>query len=275
MLVLMAYFFVCWYHRKDEYRRLRTGMKHHRCYIEHVPDVSDTINLTGPEARHLCRVMRRRAGDRVTLFTRDGRSFAGTIVVCGRDAVQVRIDAAVAAGGPAAGRIVMLCPAVTKAKSMDFTIQKCTELGVDRFVPCVTARSVPRWDAAARSARQRHWQSVALSAVKQSGVRAMPEVAPVVDFDGLLEHDDLHATEKIILWEDERQQGLGAVVQALLPDRPIALLVGPEGGFLPEEVRRAQLHGFTAARLGDGILRSETACVAAVTIVRHVTGSLG
>lgn len=250
-------------------------MDHNRFYIEHRPHVSDTVTLTGPEARHMCRVMRRRVGDRVTLFTRDGQSFEGTILQCGRDAVQVRIDAAGPQEGQGPGRAVVLCPAVTKAKAMDFTIQKCTELGVDRFVPCMTSRSVPRWDAAARNARHQHWQRVALSAVKQSGVRPVPRVAPVVDFDRLFEHDDLQAAARIILWEEEPQQRLGPVVRALPPDQPVALLVGPEGGFQPAEVRCAQQHGFTAARLGEGVLRAETACVAAVTIVRHVSGLLG
>ncbi|HET7294117.1 MAG TPA: RsmE family RNA methyltransferase, partial [Vicinamibacteria bacterium] len=156
-----------------------------------------------------------------------------------------------------------------KGDRMELVVQKATELGVGAIRPVVTART----DAAARPAlqgsRQERWDKVASGAAEQCGRAVVPEVAPTVTLDRLLQLPFEGA--KGLLLERDAPPPL-----ASLP-RPssLLLLIGPAGGFEEWEVERLAAAGFRPFGLGPRILRAETAAIAAVALAQALWGDLG
>ena len=83
------------------------------------------------------------------------------------------------------------------------------------------------------------------------------------------------AAAKIICWEEEAQQGIRDVLEAPIPIGPVALLVGPEGGWTEAEVAQARAHGFVSVSLGPRLLRTETAALTLISLIRYAQGELG
>jgi len=236
------------------------------------PPVNDTARIRGEEARHIARVLRLGVGDALELFDADGGVYCAEIESIGRGEVVARICTR-ASGTQHSGAHIVLCQAVVKSQKMDLIVEKCTELGAAVVQPFFAARSVPRWDRARAEQRVQHWQSVARSAVKQSGARRPPSIEPVLGFSAMLARPFTDCA-RVMLWEAER----GADLRSLLtqvPGRRIVLLVGPEGGFTPEEAGEARRSGFQAAGLGSRILRAETAAITAVALAAYEYGMLG
>jgi len=148
-----------------------------------------------------------------------------------------------------------------KGRKLEEIVRHAVELGVARVRPVLTARTVARPDD--WTGRAGRLAAVALEAAQQSGRTRVPEVAapvPLADFaaepcDGL----------KVALWEGEPTRGLTELLAA--PARAVRLLVGPEGGLAADEVAALAAHGYATARLGPHVLRTETACLAALAVV--------
>jgi 16S rRNA (uracil1498-N3)-methyltransferase len=242
-----------------------------RFYFESTP-LNDTVCISGDEARHIEKVLRLEPGDIIELFDAAGSVYRAGIESIGRGTVVARISGRVQGVQETDARIV-LCQAIVKSQKMDLIVEKCTELGATAFQPFFAQRSVPRWDAARAAQRTRHWQAVALAALKQSGARALPRVEPVLSFAEMIALP-FPGCARVMLWEDAPEANLRGLL-AGLSGRGIALLIGPEGGFSPEEAAQAQNCGFQAAGLGERILRAETAAITATALVAYEFGLIG
>lgn len=158
--------------------------------------------------------------------------------------------------------------AILKGEKMDWFIQKATELGVAGIVPLLTERTV----AGKTGLRQQRWQKIALEAAQQSGRCSIPSVSAPHSLSSFLTEAST-SDLKLLLWEGEEEKKLKEVLRGtqMNGERPgrISLLIGPEGGWTAEEVSVARRAGFATASLGRGILRAETAGVAALAILQY------
>jgi 16S rRNA (uracil1498-N3)-methyltransferase len=227
------------------------------------------VTLTGPEHRHLGRVLRARPGDALTLFDGAGVEVEARVVRVERDATELALGARREVAGPAVP-ITLLC-AVPRGPRIDFLIQKTTELGVARIIPVVTDRSVARPHA--EVGRRARWGKIAQEAARQCGRADVPAVDAPAALAAALAAPGL-PPRRWALYEGERGRALRGALQGVEP-APTALLVGPEGGFAAVEVGAAEAAGFEAVGLGDRILRVETAAIAALTLVAGAYGMLG
>jgi 16S rRNA (uracil1498-N3)-methyltransferase len=149
-------------------------------------------------------------------------------------------------------------------------------MGGARWVPFVGSRSVARPEAARAHARQKRWRKIAVEALKQCRRGNLMQVDEVVNFDrvvGLAAGHDL----SVLFWEEETSALLTAEDVSAGTGGPTSVLVviGPEGGFTPEEARAAKAAGFRVVGLGPRVMRAETAAVAASAIVQYLFGDLG
>jgi 16S rRNA (uracil1498-N3)-methyltransferase len=222
----------------------------------------DQAVLTGAVRRHLAESLRVREGER--FLATDGCGFE---YLCEAESVDRKeLVARVLERkelDPGPGRRLTLAIAPPRGGRMEIAVEKAVECGVGRIVPLRCSRSVLK--ERRESSRPERWRRVAQSATAQSGRAHLPEIAEAVSF-----------AEALALGKDSRlllaHPGLDAFsIPAALGGAKagdsVTLLVGPEGGFTEEEVEEARLAGALEVSLGPTRLRTETAAIAAVTLV--------
>ena len=214
-----------------------------------------------------------RPGELVTLTREGGREFRGRVLSVNRHEAWVMVFESLVPPTESSTNIILL-QALPDKERMELIIQKATELGVDSIVPFKSKRSIALEERERRQPKAHRWQSIAIKAAQQSRRGTVPLVEPYCDFSealGYTEESDL----KILLWEKERKNPLKHVLRSQEHYGKVALMVGPEGGFDPEEIRRAQERGFIPVTLGRRILRTETAAIVLLGIVQYELGDLG
>ena len=150
---------------------------------------------------------------------------------------------------------------------MDWVIQKATELGVTHVSPLLTERTEVKLKADRAEKKRQHWQQIAISACEQCGRNRLPVINPLTLLPKWL--NDSQAELKLVL--HHRAENLSA---QSTPPRSIDLLIGPEGGLSPDEIHLAEQRAFRALRLGDRVLRTETAPLAALSILQARWGDM-
>ena len=229
-------------------------------YVEPEQIQGDRVTISGPDVNHIRTVLRMRPGEEVAVS--DQRSFHACCRIETLQADQVVLTAKEAFADTELSAEVILYQGLPKGDKMEWIIQKNTELGVARIVPVAMERSVVKLDGKKAAARLERWQAVAESAGKQSGRTRVPQVEAVMSYAGMLEA----AGEcDLLLLPYESASGIEETRRLLhqaAAGMRIGILVGPEGGFAPAEVDKAQAAGFQVMTLGRRILRTETAGMA-------------
>ena len=246
----------------------------HRFFVS--PDCidGDQAVVTGAAARQLATVLRAAPGDRIALLDDTGAEYFVTLSRVGPKEVAGAVTGrAVDAETPSPP--ITLYQALLKADRFEQVLQKCTELGVARFVPVVTERCVPRVDARWAANRYPRWRRIVTEAAEQSGRRRIPALDGAV---GLEEACDAAEGVRLIPWEGERVTGIRAALRAAGPESlrgGASVFVGPEDGLTEAETDGAASRGIVPVSLGPRVLRSETAAMAAVAAVQYEFGELG
>jgi 16S rRNA (uracil1498-N3)-methyltransferase len=152
---------------------------------------------------------------------------------------------------------------------MDLIVQKATELGVARLLPLLTERSVVRLDAKAAARKLAHWRAIAIAACEQSGRNRLPSLTEPLELREFLAGNAEDGTR--LLLSPAAALGIADVPR---PPGAVTVLIGPEGGLSPEEQERAVAAGFLGVRLGPRVLRTETAAIAALSLLQRQFGDL-
>lgn len=236
-----------------------------RFYSPLPEDPGTLLELSADIRRHLTRVLRQLPGSRFQLF--DGR---GRIARCrlAEDGAQAIIEQLDKLEPPDFG--IELIQGLAKGEKLDMVLQKGCELGVQQVSLTNTERAVIKLNANKADARMARWEKIAQEACRQCGQPFIPTLAYRHNLPQALEMAS--GELKLVLWEDAHRP-LREILPAARP-QSISLLIGPEGGFSAEEVRRAEAAGFQAARLGPRILRTETAGLAILSILQYLYGDL-
>ncbi|MGI9536569.1 MAG: 16S rRNA (uracil(1498)-N(3))-methyltransferase [Desulfocapsaceae bacterium] len=232
---------------------------------------SDRVVLDREESHHLVRVLRLQQGETIELFDGSGVLYTGKIEQLGKQ-VEVSLESEQQPLEKKQGGVTLF-QGELKGGKMDFLVEKCTELEVERFVPFSAGRSQGRLDESRLKQRQQRRMSIVKKACKQSGRLRFMRVEEEVNFVELLSMDFGSSHRKIILWE--KADGL-TLAKVIGKDResPVFLMIGPEGGFSDEEAAQALSAGWQQVSLGDQILRAETAAISAVAITNHLLGRM-
>ena len=230
--------------------------------------------LRDSEREHLVRVLRLKLDDLVVGFDNTGMEYTAVIQKIEDDSVTCRI---LSSDHPdvEAHTSVYLVAGLSKGEKMEWVIQKGTELGMEGLVPLRTKRSIMHLEGSKAQVRVVRWQKIAAEASKQSHRVQEPKIFEVCDWKDLAEQLPA-GTQWLIPYEEELTQRFASALEKMDPKRPIAILIGPEGGFDPSEVAFAQEKlGAKSVSLGPRILRTETAALATLTMVLAYFGDLG
>ncbi|MDP6402013.1 MAG: RsmE family RNA methyltransferase [SAR202 cluster bacterium] len=248
----------------------------HRFFVAAECIEASAVTLSGDAARQIARVLRARPGDRITVLDDSGWEYAVTLEAVGPSRVEgVITDRALSRGEPRVE--VVLYQALLKMDRFEFVLQKGTELGVSRFVPVFSERSVPRPRIGkGEVARQARWRKIIAEAAEQSRRGRLPVLDEPVAFGEACDQVEGMA---VIPWEEESRTGLKAALLGWAAEKDrhssVSVVVGPEGGLTEQEVGYARERGILPVTLGDRILRAETAGIVAVAAVLYELGELG
>ncbi len=215
--------------------------------------------LVGAHAEHLSRVLRARVGQEFDITT-GNEVRRGRVTAIAADRVEFELGDEIFAPGAV---VVTLALSIFKFDRMEWAIEKCTELGAGRIVP-VIARRTEAHLAAAAAKRVERWRRIALQAAEQSRRISPPEISSPLK---LKDAAALPGSMRVVLSETETEVMLKDVVQSGSSDHGVILALGPEGGWVDEELKLFQEAGWISASLGNTILRAETAAIAGLAVV--------
>lgn len=217
-------------------------------------------------SRHLGGALRMQPGDELVLFDGRGGEYPATIAAVEKKAVHVTTGEHrdVEVESPLA---IHLGIGLSRGERMDLVVQKATELGVATITPLFSERCEVKLKGDRAEKKLAHWRQVAISACEQCGRNRLPAINPPVNLAAWLAAT--RGESKLVL----HHRG------AALPDGPgpssTDLLIGPEGGLSEAEIRAAETAGFRSLAIGPRILRTETAPLAALSILQARWGDMG
>ena len=225
-----------------------------------------TIRITGDLLHHLRDSLRLHPGDTLTLNDGLGTRYRVEVTHVTPQAIDNRIIDQQTEPARRTSPIV-LGQALIKGDKMDWVIQKATELGVATIVPIHSTHSVIKPNPERLEHQRARWTRIARDAAQQSERWTLPVIADPVDLAEICRH---YASAPMKGMLAERSSGPSLATISLPQDRqhPIIVLIGPEGGWAPDEQRLAQEQGFLPLTLGPRILRAETATIAALSILQ-------
>ena len=227
------------------------------------------------ELLHHLRVRRISEGEVIPIFDGQGQIASATIVRLGNKTGELTITAVKQDTQSEPPYSISLAQGLAGGDKMDWVIEKAVETGASRITPLQCERSVIKLhrssDAERAQKRLIHWRAITQAACEQCERTVLPQVEPIQAIeDYLSKAADVHlkGALKLILCTGDHPSLAKTI--APLPAQNTNLLIGPEGGFTPEEIALAIKAGFQAVSLGKRILRTETAGIAAISTIHAI-----
>ncbi len=244
----------------------------HRFFVSPRQIMQLIVRFDDDQARQIRRVLRLRPGDRVLVLDGEGRQYEVAL----EEVTNARVTGLVASKAEATAEPTVrltLFQSLLKREKFEWVLQKGTEIGVDTFAPVITRRSLVRETDDIKPEKFDRWQRIIKEAAEQSGRGLLPRLLTPRPFEAAA--SEAPAFDRaLIAWEGDAPT---SIRQALAGSqaREVALFIGPEGGFEPDEIRQAAEFGVVPVTLGRRILRTETAAVVGAALVLHELGELG
>lgn len=239
----------------------------HRFYV--LPERIDgqRVRFDQAQAHQLQRVLRMRPGDEVVVFDGSAQEHTVRLDTVNRKQASGSILSTTAAGSEPAVSLTLYQSLLNRDK-FEWVLQKGTEIGVARFVPVITNRTLVRDAGAVSDGRLARWRRIVTEAAEQSRRTRVPQVRPAIRFDEAVAEAG-GSSVALIAWEAAGAPPLREAMAG--PDDPsgVALFIGPEGGYEAAEVELAEQAGVRPFTLGRRILRTETAAVVAAALVLY------
>jgi 16S rRNA (uracil1498-N3)-methyltransferase len=216
---------------------------------------SSLLSIQGEELHHLSKVLREKVGETIVVVDGKEHAYKAVLESITRSSADCKILETIHRFNEPDIEVKLAFALLKNPSRADFLVEKCTELGVREFIPMRTERTIVSKVHAERL------QKIALSAMKQCGRCFLPPIHSPMDFDEALTY--LRSCERKLITHEKANETI-TVDRGSKTD---GVLVGPEGGFTEEEIQVAVDHGFKPVSLGPRRLRSETAAIAALSLV--------
>ena len=238
-----------------------------RFFIDRSQIEDSSLFILGDDARHIARSLRMAVGDEITVSDGEGTEYASRLTRIRDDRCDADIIEKKASASEPKSRITLFM-AYPKSDKLETVIQKAVELGATEIVPFESSRCIKKPKADKVAERTARLSRIAEEAAKQCGRATLPTVALPISFGEMIKN----ANEKelaLFCYEGEGTVSLKTILDGLSEaPKSIAVIVGCEGGFSPDEAKAAEEAGFKMANLGPRILRCETApdyCLSAIS----------
>lgn len=221
----------------------------------------NTAVIEGEDVSHISRVLRMTEGEELTLCDGEGNDYTCKITEITKKSITCEVLSKIKNQSEPECRVTLF-QALPKGAKMEYIIQKCVEIGVCEIVPMMTRRVIGK-----PSDKGERWNKVSEEAAKQSGRGIIPKVLPPVSFKEALEQMK-NCDLAVMPYECEQETHLLDVLRGKTP-KTVGIMIGPEGGFDPDEVAAVQKEGIKTVTLGKRILRTETAGLSVVSNIMY------
>lgn len=243
-------------------------MRISRIYVGESLAIGSSIKLDTAASHYIRHVLRLKHGAIVALFNgQDICDYRSRLEFDGKQTIAiVESKDELQTESPLESEIIQ---GLSRSDHLDFSIQKCTELGVKKISIFNAEHSQIPVKLTQLDKRLSHWRAIAIKACEQSG-RHMP---PVIEFYKSLDVAlDVAVDNQIKILLNFDGKTLPECLKNARQEDRISILIGPEGGLSENEIRKALSYDFRGARLGPRVLRTETAAIASLAIVQVLCG---
>jgi 16S rRNA (uracil1498-N3)-methyltransferase len=245
----------------------------HRFFTTSENITDEKVILRGTDVAHIRTVLRLKRGDRIQVLDGRGNCYTVILTTVGRDRIETAISLKEDASACESPLRVCLGQGMVKGTGFDGIVRKSVELGVDKVVPISASRCISKLSQEEAVKKIDRWSRIAREASKQCGRSKVPDICSksttVKDFCFVNREFDL----KLIFWEEERSLRIKDLLHKNQLNS-VAILIGPEGGFSSKEVEISRKYGFQSVSLGPRLLRTDTAPLAAISILQNRWGDL-
>ncbi len=238
-----------------------------RIYTPQTLASNSSIELEAEASHHLLKVLRMDVGRPLVLFNGDGNQYSGAISRTTKKTAIVLIQKQ--EHKPNVSPIdIELAISLSKGDRFDWVLQKATELGITKISPLITERSEVKLSGERLEKKMANWKKIIISACEQCQRNVIPLLNDVHPLQSFVEHNQ--SSVKLVLHHRSQDS-----LYNLKPEHSATLLIGPEGGLSDTEIQAAETKGFMPLKLGDRVLRTETAPIAALSIMQYLWGDMG
>lgn len=238
-----------------------------RIYHPDILTADQEVLLSADAANHLSNVLRLKTGHPLVLFNGDDNEYSAQLIEVAKRKVVALIEAklSISVESPLP---IHLGQGISRGDRMELVIQKAVELGVTEITPIITDRCTVKLNPQRWEKKLQQWQKIAVAACEQCGRNTLPK---------------LHPPMPLVDWTRQSTQQLRVTLHPKaetsfrhirVPKQGVRLLIGPEGGFTEAEVYATEQAGFNTVQLGPRVLRTETAALAAITVLQSIYGDL-
>lgn len=245
----------------------------HRFFTTPENITDDKVFLRGTDVAHIRKVLRLKGGDRIQILDGRGNCYTVILTTVGRDSIESTISLKEDESNCESHLRICLGQGIVKGTGFDGIVRKSVELGVDKVVPVNASRCISKLSQEDAAKKIDRWSRIAREASKQCGRSKVPDIGSksitVKDFCFVNRESDL----KLIFWEEERSLRIKDLLHKNQLNS-VAILIGPEGGFSSKEVEISRKYGFQSVSLGPRLLRTDTAPLAAISILQNRWGDL-
>lgn len=236
-------------------------------FVEDEQVRENIIDITGSDVNHIKNVLRMKTGEKIRISTKSGKAYFCHVADISDMAVAACIDSEDTIGTELDNEIVLF-QGLPKGDKMELIIQKAVELGVSSVVPIVMKNCVAKLDDKKANKKIERWQAIAQSAAKQSKRTRIPKICMPMSYENVLKESSMF---DVVLVPYENERGMDEtrrILSSIERDTKIAVIIGPEGGFAPQEIEAAdKLSNAHRISLGRRILRTETAAIATLAML--------
>lgn len=224
----------------------------------------ELVELEESASHHLSKVLRMQAGRELILFNGKGGEFAATIHEVSKKYVTVSI-AEHTADNRESPLALELAIGISRGERFEWVLQKATELGVTKITPLITERTEVKTGGDRQEKMQDRWQHILISACEQCQRNVLPQLSAPIQISDWL--PTVNSDLRFVLHHRDSK-----TLPAEQKPATVTLLIGPEGGLSVSEIEQALAKNFNALTLGPRVLRTETAPVAAISLVQYLWG---
>lgn len=246
-------------------------MRLSRVHVDAILAVQSRIELPSACSHYIKHVLRLKSGQQISLFNgQESCEYLAELEV-GNKSVSARLLERIEGNLESTLQSTLL-QAVGKPEHLDLLVQKATELGISHIQLFNSQRTQTHLKGSRLDKKMAHWQAIISNACEQCGRNKLPSLGFTSDLSQSLQSVP-PGTNKLLL--DFDGLPFKSIKEGFETGQGFSVLVGPEGGFNPQEIQLARDNGFEACILGPRVLRMETAAISIITILQHQFGDMG